>query len=416
MNQFGFDEVTSSAGDVQQDAVGILLTKGGMMDGTDSATARHEDEAKRNTNGTADVIDRKGFAETYTVEECCEILDSQRVPIKGSERSAGEYPYYGANGIQDYVDDYIFDDELVLLAEDGGNFGSKIRPIAYRVSGKCWVNNHAHVLKPKSMIDVDYLCYSLMFYDTNGLVNGATRQKLTQATMRKMKIPKITLEEQLKIVEKLKKVQGVITKKRKQLEGLDILIKARFVEMFGTLQNPALEFKRDALKNLCFKITDGKHGGCKAEEGTERYFVGAREIYDDEIHYDTAPEINVDEFEKDYKRCNVEIGDFLIVNTGATIGKSAIAMDERTTHTLLQKSVALLKIDPEVLNPVFLKWCYRVNTSMYMVESASAQPNLLLSKINVTEIYVPDLELQNQFADFVIQVDKLKFVETIAKF
>lgn len=135
------------------------------MDGTDSATARHEDEAKRNTNGTADVIDRKGFAETYTVEECCEILDSQRVPIKGSERSAGEYPYYGANGIQDYVDDYIFDDELVLLAEDGGNFGSKIRPIAYRVSGKCWVNNHAHVLKPKSMIDVDYLCYSLMFYD-----------------------------------------------------------------------------------------------------------------------------------------------------------------------------------------------------------------------------------------------------------
>ncbi|MBS5261606.1 MAG: hypothetical protein KHY54_07495, partial [Roseburia sp.] len=88
MDKFGFDEVTSSAGDVQQDAVGILLTKGGMMDGTDSATARHEDEAKRNTNGTADVIDRKGFAETYTVEECCEILDSQRVPIKGSERSA----------------------------------------------------------------------------------------------------------------------------------------------------------------------------------------------------------------------------------------------------------------------------------------------------------------------------------------
>ena len=185
------------------------------------------------------IIDRKGFAETYTVEECCEILDSQRVPIKGSERSAGEYPYYGANGIQDYVDDYIFDDELVLLAEDGGNFGSKTRPIAYRVSGKCWVNNHAHVLKPKSMIDVDYLCYSLMFYDTNGLVNGATRQKLTQATMRKMKIPKITLEEQLKIVEKLKKVQGVITKKRKQLEGLDILIKARFVEMFGDpVSNP----------------------------------------------------------------------------------------------------------------------------------------------------------------------------------
>lgn len=245
---------------------------------------------------------------------------------------------------------------------------------------------------------------------------GSTFKAISRKVLEEIKVPDIELKKQTELAGSLEKVYSVIQLRKQQLEELDILIKARFVEMFGTLQNPALEFKRDALKNLCFKITDGKHGGCKAEEGTERYFVGAREIYDDEIHYDTAPEINVDEFEKDYKRCNVEIGDFLIVNTGATIGKSAIAMDERTTHTLLQKSVALLKIDPEVLNPVFLKWCYRVNTSMYMVESASAQPNLLLSKINVTEIYVPDLELQNQFADFVIQVDKLKFVETIAKF
>jgi type I restriction enzyme S subunit len=116
---------------------------------------------------------------------------------------------------------------------------------------------------------------------------------------------------------------------------------------------------------LCNKITDGKHGGCKSEVGTERYFVGAREIYDDDVHYELAPEINIEEFEKDYKRCNVEIGDFLIVNTGATIGKSAIACDKRTEHTLLQKSVALLKVKKDVLNPIFLKWCYRVNTKMY---------------------------------------------------
>ena len=180
--------------------------------------------------------------------------------------------------------------------------------------------------------------------------------------------------------------------------------------MFGTLDNPSLEFVKATLKELCNKITDGKHGGCKAEEGTERYFVGAREIYDDEVHYDTAPEINIDEFEKDYKRCNIEIGDFLIVNTGATIGKSAIATDKRTKNTLLQKSVALLKVKKDVLNPVFLKWCYRVNKQMYIVESASAQPNLLLSKINSTVIYVPDIELQNQFASFVEQVDKSKVV------
>ena len=125
----------------------------------------------------------------YTrVEECCEILDSMRIPITASDRKEGKYPYYGANGIQDYVNDYIFDDELVLLAEDGGNFGSKEKPIAYRVSGKCWVNNHAHVLKPKEEIDVDYLCYSLMFYKVDGMINGATRKKLTQTAMKKMKI------------------------------------------------------------------------------------------------------------------------------------------------------------------------------------------------------------------------------------
>ena len=72
------------------------------------------------------------------LEEVCEILDSQRIPITAKDRKVGQYPYYGANGLQDYVAEYIFDDELVLLAEDGGNFGSTDRPIAYRVSGKCW--------------------------------------------------------------------------------------------------------------------------------------------------------------------------------------------------------------------------------------------------------------------------------------
>ena len=215
--------------------------------------------------------------------------------------------------------------------------------------------------------------------------------------MKKMIFPLIPLEKQCEIVEKIDKVQRIIDLHKSQLDDLDSLIKSRFVELFGTLENPAQEFKWATLKELCNKITDGKHGGCTQEEGTERYFVGAREIYDDEVHYDTAPQINV-----------AEIGDFLIVNTGATIGKSAIATDIRTQHTLLQKSVALLKVKQGLLNPVFLKWCYRVNTSMYMVESASAQPNLLLSKINSTEIYVPAIGLQNRFATFVEQVDKSK--------
>lgn len=235
---------------------------------------------------------------------------------------------------------------------------------------------------------------------------GVAQKNMSTEWLKEYEIPLYPIEKQKEITDILDSICRVMACRKRELQKLDELIKSRFVEMFGTLDSPTQEFRKATLKELCNKITDGKHGGCKSEAGTERYFVGAREIYDDEVHYDTAAEINTEEFEKDYKRCNLEIGDFLIVNTGATIGKSAIASDERTEHTLLQKSVALLKVKQEVLNPIFLKWCYRVNKQMYMVESASAQPNLLLSKINATEIYVPSIELQNQFADFVKQVDK----------
>ena len=263
----------------------------------------------------------------------------------------------------------------------------------------------------RRVVDIlpEYVFYMFKYRNWEEGSNKAVMGKtLNKAILSDVEIEICPIEKQREIVAVLDKLMAVLEHREDELQLLDKLIKARFVEMFGTLDNPSQEFVKATLKELCNKITDGKHGGCKAEEGTERYFVGAREIYDDEVHYDTAPEINIDEFEKDYKRCNIEIGDFLIVNTGATIGKSAIATDKRTKHTLLQKSVALLKVKKDVLNPVFLKWCYRVNKQMYIVESASAQPNLLLSKINSTVIYVPDIELQNQFASFVEQVDKSK--------
>ena len=247
----------------------------------------------------------------------------------------------------------------------------------------------------------------------SSFAQGSTR---TSVKFNKLKTASIDLpskQEQTNILRLLKKAETLIASRQQELQKLDDLVKARFVEMFGTLDNPARQFEYFTLKELCSKITDGKHGGCIQESGTQRYFVGAREIYDDEVHYDTAPEISIADFEKDYKRCNLEIGDFLIVNTGATIGKSAIASDYRTEKTLLQKSVALLKVKREVLDPIFLKWCYRVNANMYMVESASAQPNLLLSKINSTKIYVPEIELQSQFSSFVQQIAKSKFVESI---
>ena len=226
--------------------------------------------------------------------------------------------------------------------------------------------------------------------------------------MLEYEIPVYSESDTQTILFNLSKIEEVILNLDNQLEKMDLLVKSRFIEMFGTLEKPKENYPQDCLENLCRKITDGKHGGCTRVEGSGRWFVGAREIYDDAVHYETAPEIDVDEFAKDYRRCNIEKGDFLIVNTGATIGKSAIASDDRTECTLLQKSVALLKVKTDILDPVFLKYCYAVNERMYRIGDGSAQPNLLLSKINKTEIYVPPLVKQNEFGMFVKEIDKSK--------
>ena len=337
------------------------------------------------------------------LEDVCERGSSN---IKQSDiiKMSGNYPIYGASGLAGKVNFYHQEQPYVAVVKDGAGIGrTTLNPAKSSVIGTM------QYLIPKKNVLPEYLFYVVSYMHLEKYYTGATIPHIYFKDYKNEEFNLDNIEKQLEIIDVLGRCKKVIEARKQELVELDSLTKARFVEMFGTLDIPTQAFEKATLKELCNKITDGKHGGCKSEVGTERYFVGAREIYDDDVHYESAPEINIEEFEKDYKRCNVEIGDFLIVNTGATIGKSAIACDKRTEHTLLQKSVALLKVKKDVLNPIFLKWCYRVNTKMYMVKNASAQPNLLLSKINATVIYVPDIELQNQFADFVHQVDKSKF-------
>ena len=122
-----------------------------------------------------------------------DILDRRRAPLNADERAKmpGDYPYYGANGVVDYIDGWIFDepDDLVLLAEDGGHFDDfRTRPIAYRVRGKCWVNNHAHILRAKDPNASSFLFHSMVNKDLRPFINGTTRSKLTQADLRRVLI------------------------------------------------------------------------------------------------------------------------------------------------------------------------------------------------------------------------------------
>jgi type I restriction enzyme S subunit len=116
----------------------------------------------------------------------------------------GPYPYYGANGQVGTIDEYIFDEELVLVAEDGGFFLDPLRPIAYRVSGKCWVNNHAHVLRAREGLDPDWLCYAIAFQDISLFVKGATRPKLNQKELREIPVPMPTAAEQRRIIGRIR--------------------------------------------------------------------------------------------------------------------------------------------------------------------------------------------------------------------
>ena len=134
-----------------------------------------------------------------------DILDSKRKPITKSDRKSGIYPYYGATCIQDYVSDYLFDEDLLLLGEDGAKWG-KGEISAFCISGKTWVNNHAHVLRPLHKISMQYLCYTLNILDLTPFVTGTTVPKLNQLNMAQILIPLPPIKEQEIIVQKIEQL------------------------------------------------------------------------------------------------------------------------------------------------------------------------------------------------------------------
>lgn len=129
--------------------------------------------------------------EVKTLEEITDCLDNLRVPLNEEQRSKmkGDIPYCGANGIVDYVNDYVIDDKIILIAEDGGYFDEYLtRPIAYQMEGKCWVNNHAHILKAKKGQDQDFIFYSLVHKNILSFLASGTRAKLNKSQMYRIEI------------------------------------------------------------------------------------------------------------------------------------------------------------------------------------------------------------------------------------
>jgi type I restriction enzyme S subunit len=169
----------------------------------------------------------QGWGRT-NLKDIVEVLDSQRIPVNSEERSkrSGVVPYFGATGQVGWIDDYLFDEEILLIGEDGAPFFDKSKPIAYIVRGKSWVNNHAHVLRALSKATSNlYLKYYLDWFDFTGFVNGTTRLKLTQGAMNSIPVYLPPFAEQRRIVAKLEELLGKVSSSQQHLSRVPGLLK-----------------------------------------------------------------------------------------------------------------------------------------------------------------------------------------------
>lgn len=347
------------------------------------------------------------------LEDVCVFLDNMRKPVTAKDRKAGSYPYYGANGVQDYVDAYLFDEELVLLAEDGGQFDDPSKGVAYRVSGKCWVNNHAHVLRPKNNIDVAYLGHVLRQYDVRPFITGAVVKKLNNKAARRMLIPLPPLSDQKRIVSLLDQADTLRSKRRESMKLMDEYMDAVFTKMFGNPTTNPKNWRMDTLRNICTRFSDGPFGSkLKSEHYRDKGVrvirlqnIGINEFKDKDKAF-----ISVDYFESDLKKFSCKSGDIVIATLGdpniraCVIPKHlGLAINKADCiHCVPKTEIVTIEYLVGLLNlPEFLSFFSHLLHGQTRTRVSSGQ----LKKVKVP---IPPLELQQKYCEIIKAVERNK--------
>ena len=178
--------------------------------------------------------------EWKTLPQISQNLDSKRKPIKSSRRVAGMYPYYGASGIVDYVEDYIFDGDFLLVSEDGANLLARTSKIAFSISGKNWVNNHAHVLSFNDAVRRKFVEFYIENLDLSRYISAGAQPKLTKDKLNSIPIPQPPYEKQQKIVSILDRFESLVNDIS---TGLPAEIAARH-QQYEYYRDQLLSFKR----------------------------------------------------------------------------------------------------------------------------------------------------------------------------
>jgi len=263
----------------------------------------------------------------------------------------------------------------------------------------------------KDRLDRKYLTYYLR---SNSFVNwisdqvaGAKMPRVSMKVFWEHQILLPPLEEQKRIAAILDKADCVRRKRQQAIDLADDFLRSVFLDMFG---DPLVNSKKWQVQNLgelTTKITDGKHGDCEDEVGSGYYFISAKDVNHGRINYENTRQINKKEFDEVHRRTDLQAGDLVMVNTGATIGRVAIVMDdEKTCKTTFQKSVAIIKPKGDLLNSNFLKYIFLLRVKDFAsVGSGSAIKNLLLSKMREFPIIVPPMELQRKFDRVVSHIE-----------
>ena len=343
-----------------------------------------------------------------------EILDSMRIPVNNSERSArvkgklaGDlFPYYGATGEVGKIDGYIFDEELVALGEDGVPFFDHQKNKAYLLTGKTWVNNHAHVLKGwPNGLNNRFLLHYLNQFDYQGYVNGGTRLKLTQANMRKIPVPLPPLAEQKVIADKLETLLAQVETIKAHLECIpDILktfrqsvltaaISGSLTEEWRELNKQSLSmWKHGILGDFIEKPTYGSSAKSQPEGLVPVLRMG--NLQDGKIDWKNLAYTSDPEEIKKYK---LSAGDVLFnrTNSPELVGKTSIFRGEREA---VYAGYLIRIICKENLNPEFLNYILNSQDARdycYQVKSDGvSQSNINAQKIKAYRISVPTIREQ----------------------
>lgn len=315
------------------------------------------------------------------LESLVDVLDNLRAPINGEERSRrlGTVPYYGANGQQGWIDKSLTNEPLILLAEDGGNFDDFAdRPIAYRIDGPAWVNNHAHIIRAKPGVSQSFIFWTIAHKDIRQFIAGGTRTKLTQGELRRIEVRAPGEPERAKIAEVLdtldttiRQTEAIIAKLKQVKQGLLHDLLTRGIAANGELRPPQSQapdlYKDSPLGWIPHDWQVQRLGNYMAAEITYG-IVQAGPHIEGGVPYIRTGDMSGDRLIKDsmlctsrriadsYRRSEVNSGD-IVMAIRATVGKVLQVPDELDGANLTQGTARLAP--NEQTNVVFLLWAIR---------------------------------------------------------